>query len=569
MKKYLTIIGVLALSAAVFAGCNEPAGGGAEATTGGAAATGDAADTAAATPTDDGPAVMSAPGVFPIVDRPVHMDIVMPDVPYIGVLNDNAFAAWYEEKTGVVMNFIEVPSDHVTERVNLMLAAGDLPDIFMNTVVDADLNGPRGIFIPLNDLIDSYGLETPRIFSENDGLPGMITHVDGNIYALPNINDCFHCRRTFRAWINTDWLDEFNLDMPQTTDEFEHVLRTWRDAGRIPMSAAGTGGPQQLAWPFLLNSFMYFHQGLNQYMYLDNGTVNFAAFNPEFREGLRWIRHLVEDGLIEPMALTQTGDQLLQLGADPSGPQVGIAPSFVWWQMVPGDDVSPDLRSRSFEALSPLQGPRGVRISPLTHRAAMRDFVVITSAAERPDVAFRWLDGLYSLEVTMRSQLGEPEIGWTEAPAGSVGINGLPALYTQLWFESDADALGANTRMDNIMLADRSSPFRLGEMADWDDPETMFAQEPRLFRITNEFYEPFAHDYMSVPPLAFSEAEQDALGLINPQIHDHMMESITLFLSGGLCLDNDWDGFIATLYSIGVEDYVGIRQIAFDRQFGN
>jgi putative aldouronate transport system substrate-binding protein len=333
------------------------------------------------------------------------------------------------------------------------------------------------------------------------------------------------------------------------------------------MSAAGTGGSQMLVWPFLLNSFLPWYQGAGQYMFLDGDTIVFAGTQPEAREGLRWIRGLVEEGLIESMALTQTPEQLLQLGADPSGPQVGFAPAFVWWQMVPGDDVSPDLRARNFEALSPLEGPNGFRNSPLTHRAPMRDFVVITSAAQHPEIAFRWLDGLYSQEVTKRSQLGIPGEQWFDPPEGSVGINGLPALYIQEWFESDGDALGANVRMDNIMMADRSSIFRLGEMADWNDPETIWRQEPRLFHITATFYEPFTNDHQALPLFAFTEEEADRLGMLNPLIHDHMMESLTLFLSGGLSLDNDWDNFVDILYSIGLEDYIGIRQAAFNRQY--
>lgn len=548
MKKFLALCFVLAVGLALLTGCDRGGSGGQVAA---------------------GELVMSAPGVFPIVEQPINMTIVMPDVPYIGELNTNAFAEWYQEMTNVNMYFQTVPHDNVIPSVNLLLAANDLPDIFMHTVVDAAVNGPRGVFIALNELIDRYGVETRRIFDENSSdLPGMITAVDGNIYALPNINDCFHCRRTFRAWINMEWLDEFGLDYPNTLEEFEHVLRTFRDAGRIPMSGAGVGGAQLLVYPFLLNSFMYYQHGQGNYMYVDNGTIMFAPLQPEFREGLRWIRGLFEEGLIEPMALTQTGEQLLQLGADPAGPQVGVATAFVWWQAVPGDDVSPDLRSRNFEALSPLEGPGGWRNSPLTHRAPMRDFAVITSASERPDIAFRWLDALYLDEVTKRSQLGLPDEQWFEPPAGALGINRLPALYHATWFESDAEAIGANVRMDNIMMANRSSRFRLGEMADWDDPETMWAQEPRLFRITNDFYEPFTNDHMAVPPLNFTEEEGQRNSMLNPQIHDHVLEFVPLFLSGTRCLDDDWDEFVSIFESIGWEEYVAIRQAAFDRQFG-
>ena len=42
---------------------------------------------------------------------------------------------------------------------------------------------------------------------------------------------------------------------------------------------------------------------------VENGTVNYVANTEEFREGLRFIRSLIEEELIDPVSLTITEDE--------------------------------------------------------------------------------------------------------------------------------------------------------------------------------------------------------------------------------------------------------------------
>ena len=190
---------------------------------------------------------LSAPGEFPITQTPVTLSIVTPDATYLSDFNENEFTKWYEEKTNVHVEYTSVPAQSKKEKINLLLASGDYPDIIMNcglTTADEVTYGTQKVFQSLNSLIDEHGFYIKDVFEQQANLPGAITSPDGNIYALPNINDAFHTRHTYRAWINTGWLEKLGLAVPTTTDEFYNVLKAFKEqdpngngkADEIPMT---------------------------------------------------------------------------------------------------------------------------------------------------------------------------------------------------------------------------------------------------------------------------------------------------------------------------------------------
>lgn len=86
-----------------------------------------------------------------------------------------------------------------------------------------------------------------------------ITAPDGNIYALPSINDCYHCSMAQKMWIYKPWLDKLGLDVPTTTDELYTVLKAFKDkdpngngkADEVPL----TGAPRGSGWYSSIDAF--------------------------------------------------------------------------------------------------------------------------------------------------------------------------------------------------------------------------------------------------------------------------------------------------------------------------
>ena len=174
-------------------------------------------------------------GLFPLTQEPATLRVFIGGNSNVEDFATNEFTKWYEEKTGVKVDFTVAAGtgDDMTQALNLMLASGDYPDVILipyGVVTTSELAyyGQQGIFLPLNDLIDKVGVETKRIFDIYPPAKTVSTAPDGNIYALPTVNQCYHCSLGAKMWIYQPWLDKLGLEMPTTTEEFKAVLEAFK-----------------------------------------------------------------------------------------------------------------------------------------------------------------------------------------------------------------------------------------------------------------------------------------------------------------------------------------------------
>ena len=118
---------------------------------------------------------------------------------------ENEYTAWMEEKFGVKIEWVAVPSQEAQQKQSLLLASGDYPEIFWSghfTNADQMRYGGQGVLQPLNDLI----AQAPDILAAFEFKPYFrpeITTPDGNIYTLPHFEECYHCSVRQKLWMNT------------------------------------------------------------------------------------------------------------------------------------------------------------------------------------------------------------------------------------------------------------------------------------------------------------------------------------------------------------------------------
>lgn len=524
---------------------------------------------------------VSEPGQLPVVDEVVEYTICAPDTTYVCDLNENTLTPWIQEKTNVKINFEEIPDTEWDTKVNLLIASDELPDAFIYggfSAAELADYGSQGVFLALNDIIEEHGHYVKQVFDQQEALPGAYTALDGNIYTLPDINECYHCFYSMRAWINQQWLTNLGLEYPNTVDEFVNVLRAFKEQDangngdpndEIPFSGNATSWNSTI-YPFLLNSFL--HYDTSNLSVKEDGTVIFTPIQPEFKEGLQWIASLIDEGLIEKEALTQTEEQLKTKGSNLDIALLGGFTSATWWSGV-GSDNGEGSRCREYSGLSPLEGPNGVRISPWAGTGFNMGNSVITTACEDPVPLFKMLDYMLSDEATLRSQVGELGVDYNEPDEGAPGINGKPALYAKIPTSSTTGGTTgdeANTAMPNVFPSNRTSDFRLGEQADYSDPETQWQQEPRLYNESATYFAPYADEHMMYPGAVNLTAEEsEKINFMKTQINDYVKENIVLFLAGEKSFDTDWDSFIAEFDNLNLNEYMELRQMAYTRQYGS
>lgn len=153
-------------------------------------------------------------------------------------VNEVWFAKFLEEKLNVNLEIEWVTSENSKERKTLMLATGDMPDIFINLLNNSDVvqyGVENGQLMAISDYVDEE--LTPNILAQWDKYAAyMETYKmsDGKIYTLPSISttDRFGYGASlpiYNAFINRDYLKAAEIEeLPETVDEFVDMLRKFK-----------------------------------------------------------------------------------------------------------------------------------------------------------------------------------------------------------------------------------------------------------------------------------------------------------------------------------------------------
>ena len=380
---------------------------------------------------------VTKPGELPIVKEPVTLTILHVKHENVEDYDNNKMTKFMEEQTGVNIEWVLVPSQDASQRVNLLLSTQvDLPDIFMipsgltNEVI-SDM-ADQGVFLRLDDMIEHLAYWYAERREQDPLIEQMMKLPDGHEYSLPKVVLSEPNSMSRRAWINQKWLDNLGLKTPTTTDELIEVLRAFKNddpngngkADEIAFMGSTTGWA---AYPeeYILNSFLKYSRGTPYY--IDKGKFEACYDKDAYREGLKYMHQLCAiEGLLDPASYTQENSQLQQLFDNEEIALVGLATgggTFIWAPM-DGERV------REYAPLAPLKGPQGVQYTYYDPFGSYypNEFV-ITKACKNPEVAFRFADYMYSREVSMRNRLGEPGVDYLIPEEGAMGIDGKPATY--------------------------------------------------------------------------------------------------------------------------------------------
>jgi putative aldouronate transport system substrate-binding protein len=523
------------------------------------------------TATGGGAAVTPA-GTLPIVKTPITISAYAILAPWIQDLKTNDATIELEKRTGIHLDLIVVPGEgsNVNEKRNLMLASGDYPEIFMsggfNNADILQYGMEQKIFQPINDLIEKYGLNVKKTMAYYPDLKANLTAPDGNIYGLPGINEFYHCTYSQKAWINDEWLKKLNLKMPTTTDEFAAVLKAFKEkdpngngkADEIPLMGS-INSWQNPVHNFLLSAFVYANGSDN--IAVKNGILSFSPAQPEWREGLRYIRQLYKDGLIYPASWTQSREQAQQIGDNPDIEILGAGTcGHLGMYMRIEDNYD---RPKHWEALAPLKGPKGVQFAAIYRGISGAGFV-ITKKCKNPEAAFRMADYIYSEEGTILMEMGLEGINWKKAGPNDKGLEGEPARFTDTR-SSAGHGNVYNTDWGQAAATVRTATWR----AAWSADQNLFTvggYELRLYKETKTKYEPYAPKEWFTPvflnPKQIEEAAQ-----MQTNISDFVNQSTVQFIVGDKDLDKDWEAYIAQLKKLNLDQYIKMNQDAYTAKF--
>lgn len=508
---------------------------------------------------------LSAPGAFPLVKDKVTLRFFAPQNANIKDMNTNEFTKFYEEKTNVHINWELVPSDALNDKRALALASNDLPDVFFGAGVTKEeemLYGSQGVFLPLNKYIDQYGVEIKKMFAEVPTVKPGITTPDGNIYSLPQENQCYHCWYSQKLWINSSWLKKLGLSVPKTTDDIVKVYKAFRDndpngngkKDEIPLSGDKNGWHTNIA-DYFMNAYIYNDGG--DRLLLDNGKVDVNYNKPAFKEGLKFLNNMYKEKLIDPAAFTQDEDTLKQVGENPAAQVLGSVTAG-WF----GEFTSlTGTRMKDYDAVPPLKGPDGVQLAGWYPYDYGTGQYVVTKACKYPELAYKWADWLYSDEATLLYvECGREGKEWRKATTGEKDLNGNQAK----WVRIDSYGYG---EIQNVHYYQMGPSYRSRDYREsWAAPQDPYDEKGYELRLHQETkaYEPF-HPKEVFPPLYMDKDAVKEIAQIKTPINDFVKESIARFITGNMDIEKDWNTYLKNLDSLNLKRYIELQQNAYDK----
>lgn len=452
----------------------------------------------------------------------------------------------FKKQTNVDVEMRIFPYETATERLNLDLNSGDYADVVGGwTLSDSMIltyGVNQGVFIPLEDYFAEY---CPRITEILD-LPGVreeMTAPDGHIYAIPYV--CDDTKVGYSPYINGRWLKNVGMDIPTTTEEFEAVLKAFKE-----QDANGNGDPNDEI-PFSadpnnkhiesMTGWFGLPMGKSGIGILDDEVV-FAGASSTYREFLSWFNSLYEQGLIDLEIFTQDSSTWEGKGnRDLYGVSIAYGSGEFSGIVLEGGEKS------EFDVLPVLNTDKGgMWMRDTNGFSVYRTQAVITDNAEHPEVICRWFDNAFQLE---------NGIGCDRGPVGTVVFkedDGYRAIDVKTLSEEDQEKFSWGNLWPQSLPKYMPSGFKYIE----DHPTY---NEKKVMEDT---YEPYLTK-TTIPSFWIPLDKIDRYSDIASALTDYFNQRQAMFISGEMDIDDDaqWQSYVDGLYALGLEDWMDVRGI--------
>lgn len=334
---------------------------------------------------------------------------------------DKKTANAFMEETNITFNWQDIPESGWDEKVSLLFASGDLPDIVWGGISDIVVVKNTEAMLPINDLIDDRMPALRAFLDTRRDIEDAITAPDGNIYGFFYLSEYIDDLIRPKLLVNTTWLERVGRDIPETTGEFQELLRAFAtdvngngERDEIPFSFAMVGD-ESYDIDALFGAFGVFEN--RNHLMVEDGDVLFSPAQEGYFQALTYFHELYSEGLIDQNAFVHTEDQYRakSKGGEPiyGVTMVGIAEGVV------DPEYAPD-----YVAIPPMAGPNGDRmwwVTDVVPVGLQKNVVVLNRDIKHPEAMARFVDYIVSDEAnTLRWSYGEKGIMWDYEDDGRV-----------------------------------------------------------------------------------------------------------------------------------------------------
>lgn len=309
--------------------------------------------------------------------------------------NNDIVAQAIEQVTGYKVEYSMLPVENANEVLSLRVSnVGAYDSLKLNSQQYNMLTAQKAL-LPLDDLLAKYGQRILEVIKEESWEAAKI---DGKIYGVPEVVSAPNINHVILA--RKDILDELNLAIPETPDEFYQVLKAIRTEKKmLPLSLASHNHTLSV----VISGFGMYTPWIDV-----DGTLVHQVEHPGMKDYLAFMTKLYEENLIDqdfPVNGTQHVVEKFTSG------RAAMIP-FAWWQgpavlaaleqNVPGSEwvIIPPLKDEN--------GNRGIEMD-----GGVAWFISIPQGAQNVEDVVKWWNAKLELDNHKFIALGTEGVHYT------------------------------------------------------------------------------------------------------------------------------------------------------------
>ena len=462
-------------------------------------------------------------------------------------LFDTPLGKAWQEATGVTIEVIQCANN---DAMNLLIAGGELPDLIYFTPSKYSGGAEKaikdGVIEPLNDYIDEFAPDLKAVLESDEVWYKTNVTSSGDIIGAPFIRgDAYLCSGAGLI-VRQDWLDELNLEVPQTPDDLYNVLVAFKEQKGATLPFTTTNSWMRNIVNYGMISSAY-GQVKSDWYQID-GELHYGRAEAEYKDTLAFLNKLYNEGLLDPnFASNDNNIVYSNMANGASGVTVGATGGYIGTIL---NAVEKDNPTYNLTGFGPLVAKEGdVAYSGYYSNALTGDTLFMTSQCKNKEAAVKFMNYGYTEEGYMLMNFGIEGESYTM-------IDGYPT-YTDL-ITKNPNGWSMQQALAQYTLSWNAGPFV-------QDKRYMeqYAERPQQ-KAAQEFWAQTDAAKYTVPSLSIAEKDQAEYSKLWADINTFVSEMMIQYITGTADLAKFETEYLGQLEKMGIKRVIELRQEALD-----
>lgn len=469
------------------------------------------------------------------------------------VAKDDLVAKTVKEKFNMIIDRQDISQDNYINKMALLLSSNNPPDFIYSLRPEWNLNEwiKAGYLKGLSEQqMDQKIPNFKKLYTDQqwETVYNSISYIDDNIYYFPGKQSSI----VNMAWLyRKDIFEQLGLEYPKTTDQMYSVLKKIKSStGKIPIVSARQLQP---LWAFsgFMQSFGIPELAIRQLSYEDPFTTEFIPYaftENNYRSFLIYMNRLYREGLIWNEFATATNNQLESFQRQGNG--------YVMW-------AYPD-KIAGYE-----------NISRSTDQNAIWDWSKDMVSVNNEKIYYKRnpyfnADGFgFSSSIDDgKMEVLTQYLNWACSDEGilfhTFGVSGV----TYEFIDNEPMYLDKMTN-PNKPTGQRMSEYGFFGYSGFitTHPSVNDNYIPVFKQLDRTFTNQQGYKFFSEPTMSYTKEESNVMADIQATINDVRDEYAVKFIMGQMDAQSDaqWQQYISTLNSLGLQEFRQIRLSAYNR----